>query len=328
MNMRAASVVVGAASPRMDWLRSRFGLLLVSTLIVLGTAEALMRHLGLHRPVLYEITAYGYRVKPNQDIRRFGHRIYYNEFGMRSEESTRLPAPSALRVLCIGDSITNGGALTDQAQTYPYLLEAALRTQGIPAEVMNASAAGWSLENAAGWLRWHGSFAAQVVVLEVATHDLFQPAAESSLIDVHPAFPSRAPLFASGEVLRRYLLPRLIPGMAVADPGTTGVERTPATARRAVKTVLAMTDTVRAAGGRVVVLQVEQPAPLEPDDAVTQEAKRMLRDALDDAGVTLVSTAPLFATPGAQSLFRDAYHPNEAGNWVMANAVAQVIERM
>src|SRR5215475_14021339 len=104
--------------------RPRFWLWVLAALVmVLVTGEGVGRYYGLDHPVLYEGTAFGYRVQPNQDIRRFGNRIFYNSFGLRSEATDSTPKPGVLRVLCIGDSITNGGSPTDQTQTYPYLLE-------------------------------------------------------------------------------------------------------------------------------------------------------------------------------------------------------------
>src|SRR5262249_58482770 len=96
--------------------------------------EAVARAFGLHTPVLYERMTYGYRVRASQDIQRFGHRVFYNSYGLRSEPMTPSPAAGVTRILCLGDSITNGGTSTDQSETYPYLLERYLRDRGVDTE--------------------------------------------------------------------------------------------------------------------------------------------------------------------------------------------------
>lgn len=113
-------------------------LVLVSLLI---TAEVALRFYGFGRPLLYEQTDYGYRVKPGQDIKRFGNQLYYNKQGLRSGEMEHLDVRQH-RVLCLGDSITYGGVQADQTQTYPELLASTLRKRDHQVSVLNASAGG------------------------------------------------------------------------------------------------------------------------------------------------------------------------------------------
>ncbi|WLT39310.1 hypothetical protein NON20_06955 [Synechocystis sp. B12] len=56
-----------------------------------------------------------YMFKPNQDAIRFGNRFRTNSYGMRSEELPKSKNDSELRVLVFGDSVINGGNLTDQS---------------------------------------------------------------------------------------------------------------------------------------------------------------------------------------------------------------------
>lgn len=301
----------------------RYGL--AALLVLAVTAELTARHYGLHRPVLYEPTSYGYRVAPNQDLSRLGRRTFYNEYGLRSEPMTLEPKPGVLRVLCIGDSITNGGTITDQASSYPYLLEALLRDKGLRAEVLNASAGGWALENAEGWLRENGTFGAHLVVIEVATHDLFQPAAEASVVGGHPSFPSRPPLLALEDLLRRHLLPRLSRVLTPGDPGAEWPQRDIGAARAGIDRVAAMAQKVRADGATPLVLQVGQPGSLEPRDAVTEAAKRDLMTTLVALRVPIIETRDEIAMGGGTNLFRDALHPNPEGNRVLAETVARAL---
>jgi lysophospholipase L1-like esterase len=297
---------------RRVWL----ALLMLAALVV--AAELAGRIAGLRQPVLYQPTVYGYRALPDQHLRRLGKSIDYNTFGLRSAPIAPLPAAGVVRVLCLGDSITNGGTLTDQSQTWPEQLQQRLRTRLPAAEVLNASAGGWALENEQGWLAANGTFGSQVVVLEVGTHDLFQPMSPSSLVDLHPAFPSHAPALALQEIVFRYALPAF--GLVrVADPGTQSTQPDLATARRSVERVIAMAGIVQRAGAMPIVLHVEQPAALEPQDELTHKAKDLLGQRLREHNVDLIRAGPAMSREGG--LFRDAFHPNERGNRVLAELV-------
>ena len=293
----------------------------ISLAILLLVAELIARSAGLHTPVLYERTAYGYRVAPNQTLKRFGRAVAYNSQGLRSGPLSEALDSGELRVLCLGDSITNGGTLTDQADTYPYRLERELAG----ARVFNASAGGWALENELGWLRVNGTFGASVVVLEVATHDLFQPPAGSELVGRHPSFPERAPALALSELLLRYFLPWLGVGPSRIDPGQKGVEQSEADMERALAALEALVRESRALRAEPVVMFVEQPAVLERSDALILEAKRRMRELLDREGVFLVETAPNVERQGGSALFRDGLHPNADGNAVLAKSVAPAV---
>lgn len=62
---------------------------------------------GLGDPPLYISDAeFEYIYAPNQDLVRFGNRVYVNAFSMRSRE---LNETDSIRILVIGDSIVNGG---------------------------------------------------------------------------------------------------------------------------------------------------------------------------------------------------------------------------
>jgi hypothetical protein len=241
-------------------------------------AELAARAAGLHTPVLYERTQYGYRAVPNQTLRRFGNAVRYNAEGLRSEPMTEPMPPSEVRVLCVGDSITNGGTPIDQADTYPYLLEAQLARSTRGVRVLNASAGGWALENELGWLRANGDFGSRVVVLEVGTHDLFQSRAPSETVGTHPSFPDRPPPFALAELVQRYLLPRIgLSAAAAQDPGAAGVARTEADLQHALDALAALIAEARRLGAQPIVMLVEQPSGLEPSDSLTIEAKRRMR---------------------------------------------------
>jgi lysophospholipase L1-like esterase len=69
---------------------------------------------------------------------------HINALGMRGAETAAARAPGRLRVLCVGDSITYGEAVADDADTYPAQLQAAFAAQGRPdVEVQNGGVMGY-----------------------------------------------------------------------------------------------------------------------------------------------------------------------------------------
>lgn len=298
--------------------------------MLLVVAEIAARGYGLGSPLLYEKTGYGYRVKPDQSLSRFGNRLSYNRQGLRSEPMTDVPAPGKLRILCIGDSITFGGAETTQDLTYPYQLEKLLNSQSptVRHEVFNASAGGWALENEEGWLGSNGIYSSRFVVLQVASHDLFQIAADSGIVGTHPAFPERPPLFALQELFVRYLLPRAWKSLRLHDPGEVLHHRTAADITRTLGSLRRIAATVRSQGGELVVMLVEQPQEIEPRDELMQQAKKMLQAQLVEDGISLLRPGQAIEQGGGTLLFRDGLHPNAGGNLVLAQAVAAEIRRI
>jgi lysophospholipase L1-like esterase len=291
-------------------------------------AELACRSRGLHAPLLYERTGYGYRVKPGQQLRRFGNRLAYNRFGMRSDEIADVPAPGVVRVLCIGDSVTYGGAQTDQSDTYPERLGDALRGLGFRAEVLNVSAGGWAPANAAGWLRAHGVYGSAWVVIQLGTHDLFQREASGDSLGVHPQFPDRPPRLGLEELVVRYLLPRVRARLGrnaaaeVADPVPTDAD-----ADAVLADVAGMIDRIVEEGARPLVMLTEQLPEAEPGDPVTLRAKARLAHLLEARDVPFYRPAHDMRAAGAGRLFRDAVHPNAAGNHVIAQGLARTLER-
>lgn len=297
---------------------------LVLTLAFLTAAELGCRALGLHTPVLYETTTYGYRVQPDQDIMRFGNRIFYNAFGMRSEPVAARPAPGVFRVLCVGDSVTNGGTVTDQAETYPYLLAEMLRTSHVRNEVLNASAPGWAVANEAGWLREHGTYGSAALVLTISTHDLFQPMEGPEIVGSQPSFPTHAPRLGLQDFLTHYFLPWLS-SRRFADPGvdlSDGQSMPPAVA---VDQIIFAAEIARRQGTVPLLLFVESPMDAERADPRNESAKTLLFATLKAHRIPFANAREAMAKAGGGTLFRDGLHPNAAGNGVMAKVALELI---
>jgi lysophospholipase L1-like esterase len=314
-------VFTGIVSRSRDSRILSWGILLIA---ILAGGELAGRMLGLHSPILYQVTSYGYRVAPDQDVHRFGNRVRINQQGLRNEPVAPLPAVGTLRILCVGDSITNGGAITDQDDTYPYQLQRLLSANGKRFEVLNASAPGWAISNEAGWLNENGPLGSRAVVLTIGTLDLFQERADSAIVDNHPSFPSRAPALALEELVDRYLMPRLM-RRSVADPGAQSSAKSLERVKENIGLLLGMADLVSRSGAVPVVLFVEQPKNFEMRDLYTVMAKALLFDALAKHSIHFANTRDPVELGGGASLFRDRMHPNTAGNAILARVAAGLL---
>jgi lysophospholipase L1-like esterase len=126
-------------------------LLLLGSGLLLGSAggelalrwhcsgEALTRVLGdagLHAPDPLR----SYRLVPGAARGE----THINALGMRGADVPAARAPGRLRVLCIGDSITYGEGMANDADTYPAQLQAAFAARGrSDVEVLNAGVTGY-----------------------------------------------------------------------------------------------------------------------------------------------------------------------------------------
>jgi lysophospholipase L1-like esterase len=180
---------------------------------------ALRLALGLGNPVLFQADAdTGYRYRPNQTVFRFGNKIQFNQYSQRSEAVTTPKPPGMLRILMTGDSITNGGTLTDQTQTIAELFEARLATKKQPVEVLNASAGSWGIGNQLAYLRKFGTFDSDAAIAQIGTDDLTQPTSTSDRVGHDPSYPDQAPVLAIQELLTRYARPRLAKLLRLGSP--------------------------------------------------------------------------------------------------------------
>ena len=61
--------------------------------------------------------------KPDQDVMRFGKRFIINHYGMRSENFPAKNVDKEIRLMVFGDSVVDGGNLTDHADLATTLLQ-------------------------------------------------------------------------------------------------------------------------------------------------------------------------------------------------------------
>jgi lysophospholipase L1-like esterase len=176
-------------------------------LLIIVLAEIALRVIwGFGTPVLYtESKNYEYIYSPNQSVRRYGNLINTNSFGMRSSEPSQ---KDSIRILYLGDSVINGGMPTDQDDLSSTLLSKKLSDMfKKPVNVLNISAGSWGPDNAAAFLKEHGTFQADAIVVLFSSHDAYDNMDFEPIVNRNMNYPGENPKTAISEVFLRYFLP-------------------------------------------------------------------------------------------------------------------------
>jgi hypothetical protein len=156
-------------------------------------------------PLYIKDPDYEYIYAPNQTVKRFGNTIKTNSLSMRSDELS--PADS-LVMLLIGDSVVNGGSLTNNKDLASTLLESDLAKElGRPVRVLNISAGSWGPDNAFAYLKKHGIFGAKVIGLVASSHDAYDVMTHHEQVGIDPNLPDKQYKLALSELWNRYIYP-------------------------------------------------------------------------------------------------------------------------
>jgi hypothetical protein len=179
----------------------------IITIVVVAVviAELLLRSFwGFGNMVLfYEDPAFEYLALPNQSVKRFGNRIFYNANSMRSEPLT---SDDGCVVLGLGDSVINGGTLVDQDSLTTTLVENEFSGK---LRFLNISAGSWGPDNCAAYVEKFGTFNAKMIVLFVSSHDAHDNMAFDKTVGVNESYPDHQYPLAIIEVLDKYIIPRV-----------------------------------------------------------------------------------------------------------------------
>lgn len=170
--------------------------------------------------------------RPNQDVLRFGNRVEINEFGMRSPSWREWPK-DAEHILILGDSVINGGNLSDQVTLATSILSNNKRL------LLNASAGSWGPQNMLAYVDVFGTFNASKLIVVLSSHDAGDVPTFGTLNPL--THPTETPVLAVWEGATRYL-PRYI-GHSTAIADTNPLPDRPI-AKEALDTVTALTGKV------------------------------------------------------------------------------------
>lgn len=275
-------------------------------LVVLATAEAYARFaLGLGDPPLMERHSTIEYLHAPGTFHRFGNTLSFNAAHMRAD-----PPPTSgdtLRVLVIGDSVVNGGALTDDMALGTRVAQQRLTEElGRPVWVGNASAGSWGPGNMLAYLQEYGAFGADIIILVLSSHDLTDVPQFPE--ELGPEFPSRRPVLAVEEAVLRYL-PRYVPALRAEPTVPSNVDQGP-------RLLAQLLEESKSAATHVVVLQHferdEQlgdpgPSALARQFEVSGADSRPMRDVL------------------SPSHYRDTIHLNDEGHAVYASEFVKLV---
>lgn len=171
---------------------------LISSVIFMEIISRFFLGLG-DPPLLVKDPDIEYMYRPG-DYRRFGNRVSYNEYSMRSPPIPAGDSDHSYRILVMGDSVVNGGAQTDQDYLATELLRLSLPDD---AYVGNVSAGSWGPANIYAWVERFGLLQSDHIIVVISSHDLHDLPEFRATLGVD--FPVSKPIFASEELLFRYV---------------------------------------------------------------------------------------------------------------------------
>jgi hypothetical protein len=310
--------------------------------LVVAIAGLLLVEIGLRwlygfgNPLLYVADSQtGYRIAPNQKVKRYGNRIQINQYSMRGPEISATRPEGTLRILLLGDSIANGGWWTDQAEILSEQLSQQLTAQLNQdwgqsfqrVETLNASANSWGPRNELAYLIRFGHFESQVIVLLINTDDLFTIAPNSVGVGRDRNYPVQKPPLALVEVIQRYALkPKPIPEYKDLQKAESG-DRVGANIE-AIRQIKKMADEAN-----IEFLLAMTPLLREIGEPGSRDyelkARQRLLDFTEFEQITYIDFLPLFnAQSEPATLFRDNIHLSSAGNQLVNQQLSQAIQRL
>lgn len=304
--------------------------------------ELLLRFLlGLaNPPLLVADSEIGYLFQADQDLHRFGNRVHINSYHQRSEDLGTEPDTAVSRVLFLGDSVTWGGALVNQRNTYPEVFEnRAERECRKPVESLNASAGSWGVGNLRAYMEEFGTFGSDLVVFQIGSQDLLQGKSDSDPVGVYPSMPTERPASAIQELVSRYLWPRYIKplvnsavfvGRSWATPrsGSPGVEPQ---FKQNMDDLEWMVREVRRAGSRPIILHTperwEVAGGRDPDEPKYARHRDRFIARMDSLRVPVVNLYEKWKERSNPSrYYRDYIHMNEIGYDSIGHAIWRFVD--
>ena len=182
----------------------KFGLIgILLFIIFLEIFSKYILGIGSH-PLIIKHKSLEYEYVPNQNIKRFHKRIKINSIGMRSDEL--LESSNKKRILVYGDSIIWGGSFTDQKDLSTEVLKRLLEKNNLYYEIGNISAGGWGPGNWLAHVIERGIYEAEIIILVTNSTDWND---NPRYLPLGIQMPTKNPNFASEELIKRYLVPRI-----------------------------------------------------------------------------------------------------------------------
>jgi hypothetical protein len=261
-----------------------------------------------------------YMFAPNQDVRRFHNRFLTNEFGMRSPPLGNRQHERV--ILVFGDSVLNGGSLTDQGQLATTLAANRLSSDvGRAVYVGNVSAGSWGIRNINGWLETYGTLGADTFILVLNSGDVTDfPTFESLNPSTHPV---RPPPSAFVELVQRYL-PRLLSEIAFHQGedvvATSGEPSAYEVITEGQQDLVELLDNAAAVGIRVCLVQHLTRTELQTEPEPGFEATRSVFEAREVPSISMERYL-IHALNDGREPYRDDIHVSDEGQKLLAEVL-------
>jgi hypothetical protein len=307
------------------FVRRRWRWLVMVPLGVALAVELFARlYLGLGDPGLVQThPTIEYYFRPNQRAHPFGNLFRTNRYGMRSDDfPPQRTQPGELRVLVFGDSVVNGGNLTDHSRLATTLLQHRLAQElHRPVIVGNVSAGSWGPPNQLAYIKQFGFLDADVAIFVLSSSDFNDAPTFEPLNPL--THPTKAPWSAAWEGFVRYL-PRYIHSRPSSGTAPEPVNlRDVEVCMQAEREFLAL---ARAAGVTAMVLQHWEFGELSQNQP-QQGHKEILRVATE-AGVPVYQDVELLRQYLAtgRNPYRDGIHLNDNGQQAYLEILHSMLE--
>ena len=164
-------------------------------------------------PLLVGDAEIDYIFAPNQDCNRFGNRVIYNDASMRCDFDvlTNIETISR-RFFVVGDSVVNGGVLTDHSRLATTLLQERIDPQRKKTQICHVSAGSWGPGNYAAYFKKYSKLIGtnDIIIVEVNSHDLWEDDPMiygGARVGVDVFLPDHKPCCALWDGFNRYFIP-------------------------------------------------------------------------------------------------------------------------
>ncbi len=294
-------------------------------IVLLMTSEVIARaYFGLGNPPLsmtHPTIEYMYR--PNQDVYRFGNHFMVNQYGMRSIPFTHTRQNGEFRIMVFGDSVVNGGALTDQADIATSLLQDSLTKSGYKRAIVgNISAGSWGPGNWLAYAKEYGFFDADITILVLSSHDYADnPTFEPLNPNTHP---TTTPISALFEGLSIYL-PRYLPQLNY-HPITNETDRpsemvTETGGEQGIADLKNFLKLAQQHSKKVYVFQHLEYLELKKHQP--NIGYQRIQEACKQLNIVPISLEPYFrmSLESGVNPYRDNIHPNQIGQQIISTAI-------
>ncbi|MBC7624923.1 MAG: SGNH/GDSL hydrolase family protein [Aeromicrobium sp.] len=268
-----------------------------------------------------------YMFKPDQNVKRLGNHIIVNHYGMRSENFPAKKSTNERRVMIFGDSVVNGGNLTDHSDLASSILKSKLTEILGKVCVGNISAGRWGPGNWLAYAKEYGFFDADIIILVISSHDAYD---NPTFAPLDPnVFPQRKPISALWEGLTRYL-PQYIPKVLLQtdSPAKFGDAGPVDDVAEIAKGIHDLKNFLRLAQGQTQhVLVVQYPEQSELASGSFKTGYAEIKQAVQDMGIVVISMAPPFIEQihRGQQPYRDNIHPNNLGQKIIAETLYEAL---